>query len=46
LTGTPIADEQRAGEDVTVALVATPGEVVEAVRVWLDEFMREATGTD
>ena len=46
LTGAPIADGGPDGEEVTVALAATPGEVVEAVRAWLDGFVTGATGTD
>ena len=45
LTGSPL-DDEGTGEQITVAVAATPSEVVDAVRAWLDEFLAGATGTD
>jgi hypothetical protein len=34
----------RAGEEATVAVVSSPQEVVDAVRAWLDQFLRGVPG--
>ncbi len=39
------ATAETPAEEVTVA-VASPGDVLDAVRVWLDGFVREATNPD
>ncbi len=35
----------RAGEEATVAVVSSPQEAVDAVRAWLDEFLRGVPGS-
>jgi hypothetical protein len=35
-----------ASEDRTIALASSPGEVVDAVRDWLDEFLRTGTASN
>ena len=34
------------GEDVTVALASSPGDVVDAVRDWIDDFVRHPSEGD
>jgi hypothetical protein len=46
LTSAPTTGDEAAGADVTVATVATPGEVVAAVRAWLDDFVAGAEARD
>lgn len=36
---------QRGVEEATVALASSPRDVVDAVRAWLDEFLRDATSS-
>lgn len=35
-----------AADDRTVAVAASPGEVIDAVRDWLDRFLRDGTPLD
>ncbi|WP_092197078.1 hypothetical protein [Blastococcus tunisiensis] len=38
-------DADGAGEDLTVAVASSPGDAVDALRQWLDEFVRHGTNT-
>jgi len=46
LTSALTPGEPRPGGEVTVAVAATPGEVLEAVRAWLDDVQSGSLGTD
>jgi hypothetical protein len=46
LTGSAHDEDEDTAEQITVAVAATPGDVIDAVRAWLDEFLARATGTD
>jgi hypothetical protein len=46
LTSAPTAGDRRPGDEVTVAVAATPSEVLEAVRAWLDDVQSGSLGTD
>jgi hypothetical protein len=44
LTTAPSSDPSRPGETRTVAVAASPGEALDAVRSWLEELLRGAAG--
>ena len=46
LTYAPLMGEEGLGDEVTVTVAATPGGVIDAVRAWLDEFLRGAGTTN
>ena len=39
LTLAPLTGDQAVGEEATVAVAATPRDVIEAVRAWLNDFV-------
>jgi hypothetical protein len=42
LTAVDVRRGGEPGQDVTVAMASTPGDALEAVRAWLDEFLHRA----
>ncbi len=46
LTHAPLLGDAGLGDEVTVTLAATPGDVIDAVRTWLDEFVGGAGATN
>jgi hypothetical protein len=42
LTAVDVVPGRGPGQEVTVAVASTPGDVIKAVRAWLDEFLGHA----
>ena len=46
LTFAPLTSDHGLGDEVTVAVAATAGDVINAVRAWLERFIAGADTTD
>ena len=39
VTGVDISGSESTGEELTIAVAASPGDLLDALRVWLEEFL-------